>query len=70
MTEIEEIIESPEVAQAILEQIAIAEEAGRRIRDEGIVVRDLNGSVIEHPAVKTQQGAIRLYTELLKKHSV
>ena len=58
-----------EVADAIMENIEIANECGTRIRDEGIVVRDLNGTVCEHPAIKTQQNAIKLYTDLLKKHT-
>ena len=57
------------VVEAIFENIEIANECGKRIREEGIVVRDLNGAVIEHPAIKTQQAAIKLYTELLKKHA-
>lgn len=56
------------VVQAIKENIEIAQECGKRIREEGVVVRDLNGTVIEHPSIKTQQAAIRLYTDLIKKH--
>ena len=57
------------IKQAVLENIEIAKECGERIREEGIVVRDLTGSVVEHPAIKCQQGAIKTYSELIKKHA-
>ena len=44
-----------------------AEEAAERIKVEGLVVRDMRGSVIEHPAITIEKNAIRMYTDLIKK---
>jgi hypothetical protein len=53
-------------AEAIALQIQLAREARARIEEEGIVVRDMHGSVIPHPAIKIEADAIKLYTSLLK----
>jgi hypothetical protein len=47
-------------------QIGIAEEARARIEEEGIVVRDMKGSVIEHPAIKIEQVALKTISDTLK----
>jgi len=45
-----------------------ADEAQRRIVTEGIVVRDLKGSVIPHPAIQIEKDACKIITELLVRH--
>ena len=56
----------------IIEQIAIqvdrSNEAKKRIDEEGIVVRDMKGSVIPHPAIKIEQDACKIITGLFAKH--
>jgi len=49
-------------------QMDRAEEAHRRIEEEGIVVRDLKGSVIPHPAIKIEIDAGKIISDLIKKH--
>ena len=44
-------------------------EARNRIDTEGIVVRDLKGSVIQHPAIKIEQDATKLLFDLFKKYA-
>lgn len=55
------------VIDAIATQIDRAEEAAGRIEREGSVVRDMRGTVIEHPAIAIERNAIKLYTDLFKK---
>lgn len=58
--------------QAVIEVIATqmerAEEARARINEEGIVVRDMKGSVIPHPAIKIETEAGKMIADLLAKH--
>ena len=62
--------DTPEsIISAIATQIDRAEEAAERIEKEGSVVRDMKGSVIPHPAIAIEQGATKLYTDLIKKWS-
>jgi len=56
------------ILQSIVTQIERAEEAKRRIEDEGIVVRDLKGSVLPHPAIKIEADAQKIICDLLTKH--
>ena len=62
---------SKSVPQSIINGIATqmdrADEAKKRIEEEGIVVRDLKGSVIPHPAIKIEADAIKLIADLLKR---
>lgn len=53
--------------EAIVIQIQLAREARARIVEEGIVVRDMRGSVIPHPAIAIESSATKLYTDLLRK---
>jgi len=55
------------IVDAIATQMDRADEAKKRINEEGIVVRDLRGSVIPHPAIKIEADAIKLMADLLKK---
>ena len=53
--------------EAIATQIQMAREARARIDEEGIVVRDMRGAVIAHPAIAIEAAAVKLFTELLRK---
>lgn len=53
--------------EAIAQQIAMAREARARIDEEGIVVRDMRGAVLAHPAIAIEADAVKLYTALLQK---
>lgn len=53
--------------EAIAQQIQLAREARLRIEEEGIVVRDMTGRVVAHPAIEIEASAVRLYTALLEK---
>jgi hypothetical protein len=57
------------VIDLIARQLDRADEAKRRIDEEGIVVRDMKGSVIAHPAVAIEQAATKLAADLLAKHA-
>lgn len=53
--------------EAIVQQIQLAMEARKRIDEEGIVVRDMRGAFLAHPAIKIEADAVKIYTELLRK---
>jgi hypothetical protein len=53
--------------EAIAQQILLAREARRRIDEEGIVVRDMRGAVLPHPAITIEADAVKLFTMLLQK---
>lgn len=62
--------DTPEsVIDMIASQLDRSEEASRRIKEEGLVVRDLKGSVIPHPAIQTEITASKTYIDMLKKFS-
>jgi hypothetical protein len=52
----------------IADQIKRADDAKKRIELEGLVVRDMKGSVIPHPAIKIELDAMKLISDLLMKH--
>lgn len=53
--------------EAIALQIQLARDARARVEEEGIVVRDMKGAVVPHPAIKIEADAMRLYTDLLRR---
>jgi len=55
------------IINGIATQMDRVDEAKKRIDEEGIVVRDLKGSVIPHPAIKIEADAIKLIADLLKR---
>ena len=61
----------PKTEETIIRSLAIQisrlEESKQRIDIEGIVVRDLKGSVISHPAIKIEQDATKLIADMVKK---
>ena len=57
------------IIEGIAAQMDRVDEAKRRIEEEGIVVRDLKGSVIPHPAIKIEADATKLIAELITKNS-
>jgi len=62
----------PDTPAGVVEQIAKQMvrniEAGKRIEEEGIVVRDMKGSVISHPAIKIEIDSGKIISDLLFKH--
>jgi hypothetical protein len=56
------------IIHAIATQMDRLDEAKRRIGDEGIVVRDLTGSVIAHPAIKIEIDSTTLLSDLMRKY--
>ena len=56
------------IIELIAKQIDRAADAAGKIESEGLVVRDMRGSVIAHPAVAIEIAATKMVTELLKKH--
>jgi len=47
------------IIELLASQIGIADEARARIIKEGIVVRDMKGSVIKHPAIDIEIKALK-----------
>ena len=58
------------IVNAIATQLDRSDEAKKRIEEEGIVVRDLKGSVVAHPALKIEQDATKLIADLLNRYKV
>ena len=56
------------IVEQLSKQIQRCDEASRRIDEEGIVVRDMKGSVIKHPAIEIEIKAGKIVTELLIKY--
>lgn len=57
----------PAIVEAIAIQMDRAQAAKKRIDEEGIVVRDMKGSVIAHPAIKIEIDANKMIVDLIKK---
>ena len=57
------------IIDIIATQMDRANEAKRRIEEEGLVVRDMKGSVIPHPAIKIEIDAGKIIADLIKKHN-
>ena len=55
------------IIDSIAGHIVRIHQARRRIDKEGIVVRDLKGSVVPHPAIKIDIEATKLIADLFKK---
>ena len=56
------------VIAVIAQQMQRAEQARVRVNEEGIVVRDLKGGVIPHPAIKIENDASKIVADLLSKN--
>jgi len=56
------------IIEAIVAQLDRKNEAKKRIEVEGIVVRDLKGAIVPHPAIKIEQDATKMLSDLLWKH--
>jgi len=52
----------------IAKQLDRAENASERIEREGLVVRDMKGSVVAHPAIAVEASATKQAADLLEKH--
>ena len=56
------------IVDCIVVQIQRAREAGERVEAEGVIVRDVKGSVIPHPAIKVEADASRIVSEMVDKY--
>lgn len=56
------------IIDQIAKQLARCNEASRKIEEEGIVVRDMKGSVIQHPAIKIEITAGKIISDLLIRY--
>ena len=62
-------LSTPEVIiENLVNQTETAREARRRIDEEGIVVRDMKGSVIEHPAIKIERDCFKIIDDVMKRY--
>ena len=57
------------VVDIIVGQMQIAQEARLRVKGEGIVVRNIGGLVIQHPAIKIRNDAEKITATLIDKYS-
>ena len=57
-----------EIIEIIADQMERARDAKTRIKEEGLVVRDMKGSVIPHPAIKIEIDASKMIADLLHKN--
>lgn len=57
------------IIEVIAAQMDRADGARERIEEEGIVVRDMKGSVIPHPAIKIEMEAGKMIADLIKKNT-
>jgi hypothetical protein len=55
------------IINSLANQIDRVTESAERIIKEGSVVRDMKGSVIEHPSIKIEASATKLISEILQK---
>lgn len=56
------------VIKSLAAYLKIREEARDRIEKEGIIVRDMKGGVIEHPAIKIEISATKMILEITTKY--
>ena len=57
------------VIALIIRQLTRAQDAAERIQKEGLVVRDIKGSVIPHPAIQIELAATKTVCDVLAKWS-
>ena len=61
---------TPEIMVELLaSQIGIADEARARVLEEGIVVRDMKGSVIKHPAIEVELKAMKAIQDIITNNN-
>ena len=56
------------IIELLASQIGIADEARKRIIEEGIVVRDMKGSVIKHPAIEVELKALKAIQDTINNN--
>jgi len=56
------------IIDTIVKQVIRSKDASDRIEKEGLVVRDMKGSVIPHPAIQIEINAQKIYCDLLFKN--
>ncbi len=60
---------TPEIViNLIADNLTIIDEAIKRISEEGVVVRDLKGGVIPHPAIKIETDVGKTVSDLMEKY--
>lgn len=55
------------IIEALAFQFDIIDDARRRIKKEGQVVRNIKGGVEPHPSIKVEKDAVKIVMDLLKK---
>ena len=58
----------PGIIDIIATQMDRATDSAERIADDGLVVRDMRGHVVPHPAIKIEIDAAKVITSMLEKH--
>lgn len=56
------------IIDIIFKQMERAADANKRIEKEGLVVRDMKGSVIAHPAIQIEINAQKIISDLIAKN--
>jgi hypothetical protein len=56
------------VISVIVDNMSMSAKAKKRIEDEGIVVRDVKGSIVSHPAIKIEADCNKIICELIDKY--
>jgi len=56
------------IIELLASQIGVADEARARILEEGIVVRDMKGSVVKHPAIDIEIKALEAIQKIVNKN--
>jgi hypothetical protein len=56
------------IKENVLQQIELCIECQNKIDNEGVVVRNTDGTVIAHPAINVQANSVKLLSDLIKKH--
>jgi len=59
---------SPAIREMVAIQLWTIRESQRRVEEEGVVVRDMRGSVVAHPCIKIVADATKVFETLMKKH--
>lgn len=56
------------IKKSLANYMRMAYESNDRIAKEGVVVRDLKGSVVAHPAIKVYKDVVREIAKIIQNH--
>lgn len=56
------------IIELLASQIGVADEARAKILEEGIVVRDMKGSVVKHPAIDIEIKALEAIQKIVNNN--